>query len=96
MKTFLKVFLYVLLALLVIKLLPLLGIAAAAVGGITLVLAGLAFSGVAAILGVIVSLAAAILAPLIVLAALLSPIWVPVLLVVGVMALVKRSRRVTV
>ena len=83
MKTFLKISLIVVLALLALKFLPVF-----LVGGI----AGLL---IAAVLGVVgVSLLAAMLAALVAvalgLAFALSPIWIPVLIVMGVISLFKK------
>ena len=82
MKTFLKVLLLVLLALVAIKLLPL--------------TIGLGFAAGFFLVGLIavgVSLVAAISALALVAAAVLSPVWIPVLLLVGLIALIKRSSR---
>jgi hypothetical protein len=82
MKTFLKVLLIVALAILAVKLLP-----------ITLV-AGCIFAvGVALLAAVGVSLVALGLCISLAIAALLSPIWIPVLALVGIIALIKRHRR---
>lgn len=82
MKTFLKVVLLVIAAVIAVKLLPLtlgLGILL----GLTLVvLAAVGVSFFALVLGLGV-----------VLAAVLSPIWIPVLAIVGLVALIKRSSR---
>ena len=96
MKTFLKVLLYLLLAVVAIKLLPLVLAFTAISAAALLVVAGLLFSGVAAVAGVGVAALVALLVPIIVLAAVLSPIWIPVLIVVGIIALIRRSNRVTV
>lgn len=82
MKTFLKVVLLVIAAVVAVKLLPLtlgLGILL----GITLV----------ALAAVGVSILALVLGLGVVLAAVLSPIWIPVLAIVGLVALVKRGNR---
>lgn len=82
MKTFLKVLLLVLVALIAIKLLPL-TIGLGFVFGLLLV--GLLAAGLSLLGGV------AVLA--LVLAAVLAPIWIPVLLLVGLVALIKRCTR---
>jgi hypothetical protein len=82
MKTFLKVLLLVLVAVVAIKLLPM-------TIGLGFVL-GLLLVGVLA-LGL--SLVAGLAGLGILLGAVLSPIWVPVLLIVGLIALVKRLTR---
>ncbi len=82
MKTFLKVLLLVIVALIAIKLLPL-TIGLGFVLGLLLV--GLAAVGVSLVAGVsVVALA---------LAAVLAPIWVPILLLVGLIALIRRATR---
>ena len=79
MKTFLKILLIVVLALLALKVLPLVVVG---------VIAGLL---IAAVLGVVgLSLLAALLAVAHGLAFALSPIWIPVLLVMGVISLFKK------
>lgn len=84
MKTFLKVVLLLAVALIAIKLLPLtIGLGFAV--GVALV--GLMAVGLSLVAGVA---AIALLA-----GAVLSPIWVPVLLVVGSIVLIKRSMRRT-
>jgi hypothetical protein len=82
MNTFLKVILVAFLVLVAIKLLPV-----TLVAGCILALAALA------VLVVGVSAAAALLCLAFVLAAALAPIWLPVLAVVGIISLVRRSRR---
>lgn len=82
MKTFLKVLLLIALAIVAVKLLPV----TLAVGfalGLTVVIVG--------VLGV--SALAVILCFAIGLAALLSPLWIPVLALVGMIALVKKLGR---
>ena len=94
MKTALKILLGVVLALVAIKLLPILlfpigiGLVAllvvvAVALAVVLAVAGAGFAAAGVILGVAVALLAA-----------LSPVWVPVLAVVGLIALCRRSRRV--
>jgi hypothetical protein len=84
MKTFLKIALISLVVLVAIKLLPVTLIALAIIAA---VIAGALALG----------LSAAILIALIILAcaAALSPIWVPVLAVVGVVALIRKASRKT-
>lgn len=85
-KTFLKILLVVVAALVAIKLLPV-TLALGFVLGLAVV--GLAIAGL--------SVVAALAVGAIVVAAVLSPVWIPVLLIVGLIALVKRfSRRSTV
>jgi hypothetical protein len=79
MKTFLKITLIVVLAVLALKCLPLVLVGA---------LAGLL---IAALLGVVgVSLLAALLAVVLGFAFALSPIWIPVLIVMGAISLFKK------
>lgn len=90
MKTALKIFLIVLIALLIIKLAPLLLVPAGLVfflcllvgGAVTAVLLGCC----AGVVGLVVALLVAALA----LVAVLSPLWIPVLMVLGLIALCRR------
>ncbi len=84
MKTFLKVVLLVIAAVVAVKLLPL----TFAIG----VVLGL---GVVALAVVGVSVLAGLAALVVVLAAVLAPIWIPVLALVGLIALIRRSNRTT-
>jgi hypothetical protein len=93
MKTGLKIFLVLIAALLVLKLMPVILV----MGGFSLaglvVVGGLlvAALGVLVLLGVSVSVAA--LAVALVVAVALSPIWVPVLAVIGLIFLLKKAKR---
>lgn len=79
MKTFLKILLLVVVAVLAVKMLPL-TLALGFLLGIALVaMAVLGLSALAVVLGTCILMAA-----------LLSPIWLPILALVGVIALVKR------
>jgi hypothetical protein len=82
MKTFLKIALMVLLVVVAVKLSPLILLAA---------LGGLLVAGVVGALGL--SLVAVLLAVTLALAAVLSPIWVPGLLAVGIISLWRRHHR---
>ena len=82
MKTFLKVLLLVIAAIVAVKLLPIAFVVGCAAAVLVAALA---------ILGV--SLAAVVIVGSLVVAALLSPIWLPVLAVVGIVALCKRLSR---
>ena len=85
MNSFLKIFLLVLLALVAVKLLPL----TLAVGCVLgLAAAGLVIVGVSALAGMI-AIAVGIVAAL-------APLWIPVLAIVGLMAVIKRCSRRTV
>lgn len=82
MKTFLKVLLLAALLIVAIKFSPLIFLGA---------LAGLI---VAAVLGAVgVSLVAALLAVVLAVAVALSPLWIPVLVVLGLISLFRRSER---
>ncbi|MBI5424635.1 MAG: hypothetical protein HZA32_11185 [Opitutae bacterium] len=84
MKTFLKVLLAAVLLIVAIKLSPILFVAA---------LAGLI---VAAVLGAVgISLLAALVAVVIAFAVALSPIWIPVLCVIGLVSLFRRNGNAT-
>jgi hypothetical protein len=83
MKTFLKVLLIAALLVLAIKLSPVL---------FFLAIAGLAAAGLLGVMGV--SLAAALLAVLTALVFVLAPIWIPVLIVFGLVHLIRRDRNV--
>jgi hypothetical protein len=91
MKTFLKVLLILIAAVLVIKLLPvLLVIGGAGIGG--LLLAGCLLIAAVGVLGAVgLSVAAAVMVVALVLGVALSPIWVPIAVVVGIIALMKRA-----
>lgn len=81
-KAFLKIVLIVIVALIAVKLLPLtlaLGV------GLGLAVVALAIAGV--------SIVATLMVAAIFLLALLSPLWVPVLLLVGLIGLIKRMTR---
>lgn len=93
MKTFWKVLLIVVLALVAIKLLPVLIVpvivlAFAAMVATVLLLGGFGVIAAAG-LGVLAGLLAVVLTVL----AVLSPIWIPVLVVIGIVALVRRANR---
>jgi hypothetical protein len=92
MKTGLKIFLVLIAALLVLKLLPVILV----MGGFSL--AGLVVGGLlVAALGVLVllgvSVSVAVLAVALAVAVALSPIWVPVLAVIGLIFLLKKAKR---
>jgi hypothetical protein len=79
MKTFLKIFLIVVLALVAIKFIPLVAVAA---------IAGLLIAALLGVLGL--SLLAALLAVVVGLAFALSPIWITVLAVMGAVSLFRK------
>lgn len=93
MKTFLKILLIVAVAALVVHLWPV--AAVPIVAGLVVALAvGGVFAGVVAlVLGVLVCIALAVLGVAVGLLAALSPIWIPLLLIVGIVGLVKASSR---
>ena len=80
MKTFLKILLIAVAAVVAVKLLPL-----------ALALAGVLAACVGVVAAVGVSLAAGVLCVGLLLALVLSPIWLPVLALVGVIALIKKT-----
>lgn len=82
MKTFLKIVLLVLVAILAVKLLP---FTLAAGCLLALLAGGLAVAGVSVLAG--------LLAVGLVIGALLAPVWIPVLVVVGLIAVIKRCNR---
>jgi hypothetical protein len=82
MKTFLKILLVLVVAVIAVKLLPLTLALGAAIGVALVIAVALGFGAIA------VLLCAAI-----VLVAVLSPIWIPVLALLGVIALIKRGSR---
>ena len=85
MKSFIKFLLIVIIAVIAVKLLPL----TFALGCIlALALLGMAAFGLSAM--------AILLAVAITLAAILSPVWIPLLLIVGLIALIKRSGKSSV
>jgi hypothetical protein len=84
MKTFLKIVLVVVLTVVALKLSPLLALGA---------LIGLAAAGVLGAVGL--SLVGVLLAVAIALAVALSPIWVPVLIVTGLVSLFRSPRQST-
>lgn len=81
MNPFLKVLLIAIGVIVALKVLP-----------FALVMGGLALAGIAAAAIAGLSLVAALLGAAFVVAVLLSPIWVPVLMIVGVIALCRRSQ----
>jgi hypothetical protein len=93
MKTFLKVALIVLLALVALKLLPILMVPVVLTGVLLLGLLGLALGGLTAAAGVGVAVVVALAIAAVAIVAALSPIWLPVLAIVGLIALIKRSSR---
>ena len=82
MKTFLKIFLLVVLALVAIKLLPL-----------TLALGCVLGLAVAALLAIGASALAGLIALALVVVAALAPLWIPVLAIIGLVSLLRRAGR---
>ena len=87
MKTFWKILLFVALGLVILHLCPVLLVPAMLVVGTVLL------SGVAAMAVTGLSLVAGLLAVALVLLAVLSPIWLPVLAIVGLVSLCHRGRK---
>ncbi len=93
MKTFLKVLLVFAIAALVIHLWPVAAVPLA-LGGMIALLIGLVFAGgVAVVGGVLLTVVCALVGVLIALAAASSPIWLPILAIVGLVALLRRGSR---
>ena len=84
MKTFFKILLAIIAAVLVVKLLP-----------VTLALGCALVIGAALVLALGVSVLAVSVGVLLALVALLSPIWLPVIAIVGLVMLIKRCGRAT-
>ena len=84
MKTFFKILLAIIAAVLVVKLLP-----------VTLALGCARAIGAALVLALGVSVLAVSVGVLLALVALLSPIWLPVIAIVGLVMLIKRCGRAT-
>jgi hypothetical protein len=82
MNTFLKVVLLVIAILIALKLLPLTLGLLCLMGGIAVGLLALGLGAVAVIIGICIAAAA-----------VLAPIWIPLLLIFGIIALIKRSNR---
>lgn len=82
MNAFWKILLLVVVAIVAIKLLPVTLVLGAAVGGVLALCAALGVSVVVLLVGSVLLLAA-----------VLSPIWLPILALVGVVALIRRSSR---
>lgn len=82
MNTFLKVLVVAVAVIVAIKLLPITLLVGCIIGGAALVMTVVGLSAVAIIVAVALALLAA-----------LSPVWLPVLAIVGIIALVRRSSR---
>lgn len=94
MKTFGKILLFSFLALAVLHLFPIL-LVPVMLGLAALLVIGTVLVGVlAAVLGTGLSLVAGILAVLVVLLAVLSPLWLPALAIYGLVKLCSRNRKV--
>jgi len=93
MKTFWKVLLIALLALVCLKLCPILFIPVMLGFAAMLVIGTLLAGGLAALAATGLSLVAGLLAVTLVVLAVLSPIWLPILAVFGLISLCRRGRR---
>ena len=94
MKTGLKIFLVLIAALLVLKLLPvILVMGGFSLAGLVVVVGGLLVAALGVLVMLGVSVSAAVLAVALVVAVTLSPIWVPVLAVIGLIFLLKKAKR---
>ena len=90
MKTFLIILLALVGAVVVVKLLPLALAPVIFVLGLLLLIAGLLVGGVAATVAAVLAVLVALLAGGLALVVVLAPIWIPVLAIVGLIALIKR------
>lgn len=95
MNTFLKVLLFVILGLVCLKLLPFLFIPVALAFAGLLAVGALLMGGVATVAATGLTVVAGILAVALVLVAALSPIWIPVLAIVGLVSLCRRGGKAT-
>ena len=93
MKTFLKVVLLFAVVALLIHLWPLAAVPLAIGGVIALIVGAVLASGVAVIGGVLVTLVCALVGVLLTVAVAASPIWLPILAIIGLVALVRRGSR---
>ena len=91
MKTFLKVVLLFLVVALVIHLWPIAAVPLAIGGVIAFIVGSVLVGGVAVVATVAIVLAVAVAAALLCVAAASSPIWLPVLAIVGLIALLRRG-----
>ena len=90
MKTFLIVLLALVGAVIAVKLLPLAFAPVIFVLGLLLLIGGLLVGGAAATIAAVLALLVSLLMGGLVLLVILSPIWIPVLAIVGLIALIKR------
>jgi hypothetical protein len=90
MKTFLVVLLALVGAVVAVKLLPLAFAPVIFVLGLLLLIGGLLVGGAAATIAAVLALLVSLLMGGLVLLVILSPIWIPVLAIVGLIALIKR------
>ncbi|ACB73803.1 hypothetical protein [Opitutus terrae] len=90
MNTFAKVLLCLVAVLLAIKFLPVLTVGVFFLALMILLLAGLLLGGAGVLLGGVGAAVAALIVVALLAVAVLSPIWIPVLAVIGVLALIKR------
>ena len=96
MNTFLKLVILTLVVLLLVHLWPLVAVPFGLVGLAILVLGAATAGGVAVVLTVGLALLGAVLAVVLSVTAALSPIWIPVVLLLAVISLCKRKSRVAV
>ena len=94
MHTFFKLVLLTLLVVLIAHLWPIVVLPFALIGLAMLVLGGVTAGGVAVVLTVGLALMGIVLGVVLSLAAALSPIWIPVLLILGLISLSKRKTNV--
>lgn len=93
MHTFAKILLFALIALLVAHFWPLALFPLLLVGGVMLVLGAAAAGTVGIVLSIVVGLLGALLGLVCTAAAVLSPIWIPLALILGIVWLARRASR---
>lgn len=90
MKTFLKIVLFLVLGLVAVKLCPLLLAPALASVMVMLALGGVVLAGLATVAATGLTLTAVLLGVVLLVLAVLSPVWVPVLALIGLISLFRR------
>jgi hypothetical protein len=95
MKTFGKILLFIVAALVVVHFCPILLVPVVLGGAALLVIGTMLAGGIAAVAATGLSILAGLLAVVLVILALLSPIWLPVLAIVGLVSLCRGGGRKT-
>ena len=91
MKTFLKIVLFSVLVLVLIKVFPVLLAPAFVAAAVMLVVGAVALAGLGAVVAAGLTAALFVLAIFLVVAAVLSPVWLPILALVGFISLLRRQ-----